>query len=71
MAVVTYNVHALAVKGMDGYGHAERALAKSRQLGCDIIGLQDTRRSEKTEVSAAGLSKRKQKAGKDCTELGW
>ena len=29
-------------------------LAKARQLGCDFIGLQETRRSGKTELSAAG-----------------
>ena len=29
-------------------------LAKARQLGCDFIGLQETRRSGKTEFSAAG-----------------
>ena len=29
-------------------------LAKARQLGCDFIGLQETRRSGKTEFYAAG-----------------
>ena len=81
MAVATYDVRTLTVKGLtvkgkNGYGHAECVLAKARQLGCDFIGLQETRRSGKTEFSAAGhqssaLGKRKEKAGKDCTELGW
>ena len=47
MAVATYNVRTLAVKGKNGYGQA-------RQLGCDFISLQETRRSGKTEFSAAG-----------------
>ena len=54
VAVATYNVHTLAVKGKNGYGHAECVLAKARQLGCDFIGLQETRRSGKTELFAAG-----------------
>ena len=48
MAVTTYNVRTLAVKGKNGYGHAECAVAKARQLGCDFIGLQETRRLGKT-----------------------
>ena len=34
--------------------NAECVLAKARQLGCDFIGLQETRRSGKAEFSAAG-----------------
>ena len=54
MAVGTYNVRILALKGKNGYGHAECVLAKARQLGCDFIGLQETRRSGKTDFSATG-----------------
>ena len=54
MAVATSNVHTLFVNGKDGHGHAECVLAKVRQLGCDFIGLQETRRSGKTELPAAG-----------------
>ena len=54
MTVATYNVRILAVKGRNGYGHAECVLAKARQLGCDFVGLQETRRPGKTEFSAAG-----------------
>ena len=43
MAVAIYNVRTLAVKGRNGYGHAECALAKARQLDCDFVGLQETR----------------------------
>ena len=53
VAVATYNERTLAVKGKNGYGHAECVLVKARQLGCDFIGLQETRRSGKTEFSAA------------------
>ena len=58
MAVATYDVRTLTVKGLtvkgkNGYGHAECVLAKAQQLGCDVIGLQETRRSGKTESSAA------------------
>ena len=52
--VATYNVRTLAVKGRNGYGRAECVLAKARQIGCDFIGLQETRRPGKTDFSAAG-----------------
>ena len=42
------------MKGRNGYGHAECVLAKARQLGCDFVGLQETRRAGKTELSTAG-----------------
>ena len=45
MAVATYDVRTLAVKGKNGYGHVKGVLANARQLGCDFIGLQETRRS--------------------------
>ena len=54
MVVATCNVRTLAVKGKNGYGHDERVLAKGRQLGCDFIGLQETRRADSTTFNAAG-----------------
>ena len=54
MVVATYNVRTLAVKGRNVYGHAECVLAKARQLGCDFVGLQETRRPGKIEFSTAG-----------------
>ena len=54
MLVATYNVRTLAVKGRNVYGHAECVLAKARQLGCDFVGLQETRRPGKIEFSTAG-----------------
>ena len=53
MAVAIYNVRTLAVKGRNGYGHAEYVLAKARQLGCGFVGLQETTRAGKTQFSAA------------------
>ena len=52
--VATYNVRTLAVKGRYGYGHAECVLAKVRQLSCDFVGVQETKRAGKTEFSTAG-----------------
>ena len=77
MAVATYNVCTLPVKGKNGYGHGEHVLAKGRQLGCYFIDLQETRRSGSTAFSAVGYQvscqvRRKQQRGKDqqgCTEL--
>ena len=54
MAVATYNLRALAVKGKNGYGHVERVLAKGRQLGCDFIDQQETRRSGSATFRAGG-----------------
>lgn len=54
VAVATYNVRTLAVKGKNGYGHDERILTKVQQLGCDFVGLQETRRAGRTTFRAAG-----------------
>ena len=54
VTVATYNVRTLAVKGGNGYGRAECVLAKARLLGCDFVGLQETRRPGESEFSAAG-----------------
>ena len=53
MSVATYNVRTLAAKGKSGYGHDERVVAKDQQLGCDFIGLQETRRSGSMTCRAA------------------
>ena len=54
MAGATCDLRTLAVNGRNGYGHAECVLAKARNLGCDFVVLQKTRRAERTEFSAAG-----------------
>ena len=53
MAVATYNVRTLAVKGKNGYRHAECMLAKAR-LGCDFIGLHETRSAAGYRVLCSG-----------------
>ena len=74
MAVAAYNVRTLAVKGKNGYGHGERVLVKGRRLGCNFIGLQETRRSSSARRSVRqGIAfsvqvRKKPLPGKDCTE---
>ena len=45
---------ALSLTGRRGAGHAEVLLQKCKVLGCDVIGLQETRRPGRTEFAAAG-----------------
>ena len=54
MALATYIVRTLAVKGKNGCGYDERVLAMGQPLGCDVFGLQETRRSGSTTFRAAG-----------------
>ena len=52
--VATWNVRSLSLTGRRGTGHAEVLLQKCKVLGCDVIGLQETRRPGRTEFAAAG-----------------
>ena len=52
--VATWNVRSLSLTGRRGAGHAEVLLQKCKVLGCDVIGLQETRRPGRTEFVAAG-----------------
>ena len=52
--VATWNVRSLSLTGRRGAGHAEVLLHKCKVLGCDVIGLQETRRPARTEFAAAG-----------------
>ena len=52
--VATWNVLSLSLTGRRGAGHAEVLLQKCKVLGCDVIGLQETRRPVRTEFAAAG-----------------
>ena len=52
--VATWNVRSLSLTGRRGAGHAEVLLQKCKVLGCDVIGLQETRRPGRTEFAAAG-----------------
>ena len=49
----TWNVRSLSLTGRRGAGHAEVLLQKCKVLGCDVIGLQETRRPERTEFATA------------------
>ena len=50
----TWNVRSLSLTGHREAGHAEVLLQKCKVLGCDVIGLQGTRRPGRTEFAAAG-----------------
>ena len=52
--VATWNVRSLSLTRRRGAGHTEVLLQKYKVLGCDIIGLQETRRPGRTEFAAAG-----------------
>ena len=52
--VATWNVRSLSLTGRRGAGHAEVLLQKCKVLGCDVIGLQETRRPGRIEFVAAG-----------------
>ena len=52
--VATWNIRSLSLTGRRGAGHAEVLLQKCKVLGCDVIGLQETRRPGQTEFAAAG-----------------
>ena len=52
--VATWNVRSLSPTGRRRVGHAEVILHKCKVLGCDVIGLQETRRPGRTEFAAAG-----------------
>ena len=52
--VATWNVLSLSLTGRRGAGHAEVLLQKCQVLGCDVIGLQETRRPGRTGFAAAG-----------------
>ena len=45
IAVATHNVRTMAVDGTHGVGRAWDVLSVYSRLGCDVIGLQETRRS--------------------------
>ena len=54
ITVATYNVQTMAVDGTYGVGRALDALSACDWLGCDVIGLQETRRSGHSTFSQAG-----------------
>ena len=54
IAVATHNVRTMAVDGTHGVGRTLDVLSVYDLLGCDVIGLQETRRSGHSAFSQAG-----------------
>ena len=54
LVVGTFIVLALAFNGKNGIGHSEVILKVCQELGCDVIGLQETRRDGQSTFTAAG-----------------
>ena len=52
--VATHNVRTMAVDGKNGVGRALDVLSAYDRLGYDVIGLQETRRSEHSALSQVG-----------------
>ena len=52
----TFNVRTLAFDGKNGIGHSEVILKLCQELGCDVIGLQETRRDGRSAFTAAGYT---------------
>ena len=54
ITVATHNVRTMAVDGKHGVGRALDVLSVYDRLGCDVIGLQETRRSGHSAFNQAG-----------------
>ena len=54
LTVATHNVRTMAVDGKHGVGRALDVLSVYDRVGCDVIGLQETRRSGHSAFSHAG-----------------
>ena len=50
----TFNVRTAAVNGVNGIGHIDALLRTCAVKGCDVIGLQETKRDRTSEISAFG-----------------
>ena len=50
----TFNVRTAAVNGVCGIGHIDTLLRTCAANGCDVIGLQETKRDGTPEISASG-----------------
>ena len=53
VVVGTFNVRTLAFNGKNGIGHSEVTMKVCQELGCDVIGLQETRRDRQKTFTAA------------------
>ena len=54
LVIATHNVRTMAVDGKHGVGRAEEVLDVYQEMGCKIIGLQETRRSGHSALLQAG-----------------
>ena len=50
----TFNVHTAAVNGVNGIDHIGTLLTTSAAKGCYVVGLQETKRDQISEVVASG-----------------
>ena len=46
----TFNVRTAAVNGVNGIGHIDTLLTTCAAKGCDVIGLQETKRDGTSEI---------------------
>ena len=53
--VATYNVRSLSVKGANGHGRDEVVLHEAAANNISVLGIQETRRPERTVSTAAGF----------------
>ena len=56
LAIATHNVRTMAVDGKHGVGRAAEVLDVYQEMGCDIVGLQETRRSGQSALLQAGYA---------------
>ena len=56
VCIATHNVRTVAVDGKHGIGGAWEVLSALRILGCDVIGIQETRRSGQSIFVEAGYT---------------
>ena len=49
----TFNVRTLTFNGKNGIGHSESILKVCQELGCDVVGFQETRRDGQSTFTAA------------------
>ena len=73
IVVATWNTRTMVEKGSNGIGHAEILLRRARRAGCDIVGLQETRRSGNLRFRQLDTRcfKAVERVGKGRTEWGW
>ena len=53
LVIATHNVRTIAMDGNHGVGRAAEILDLYQEMGCDIIGLQETRRSGQSACSSS------------------